>query len=90
MRRLFGLVALVLVAACGGSNDGGITNPPPGKKPDPWITVRVRDQLDTTTRPGRANWRVYEFLTGQDDNKNGYAFQRSISMEERRIDRTTY
>lgn len=82
--------ASIFLAACGGSGgDGGITNPPP-KKPDPWITVRVRDQLDTTTAPGRANWRIYEMLTGPDANRNGVAFQRSISMDERRQDRGTY
>jgi hypothetical protein len=71
----------VILAACGGSTDGGITNPPPTpKKPDPWITVRVRDQLDTTTANGRASWRTYAFLTGQTDNKNGWAFQSSISI----------
>lgn len=89
MRYILAVATLVL-AGCGGSNDGGITNPPPPKKPDPWITVRVRDQLDTTTAPGRANWRIYEMLTGQDANRNGFAFQRSISMAERRQDRSVY
>lgn len=75
--------ALIFLAACGGSGgDGGITNPPPPKKPDPWITVRVRDQLDTTTANGRANWRTYAFLTGQTDNKDGWVFQFSVSMDD--------
>lgn len=84
--------ALFALAACGGSSDsGGITNPPPGqKKPDPWITVRVRNQMDTTTAPGRANWRVYALLTGQDANKNGWAFQASLSMDEVRANRGSF
>jgi hypothetical protein len=50
MRNLL-VSGLFVLAACGGSSDNGITNPPPPKKPDPYVTVRVRDLMDTTTAP---------------------------------------
>lgn len=85
MRFLLAAALLALAACGGGSDKPTIIDPITGKpKPDPWITVRVRNMLDTTTAVGRANWRVYAFLTGQDANKNGYAFQGVLSLSGRR------
>src|SRR4051812_15622888 len=65
MRNLL-VSGLFVLAACGGSSDNGITNPPPPKKPDPYITVRIRNLMDTTTAPGRAHWHIYAMLSGPD------------------------
>lgn len=82
IRSLYLLLALV---ACGGSEDGGITDPPP-KKPDPYVTVRVRNMLDTTTAPGRAQWHVYAMLTGPYDAQNGVSYQGNVGLDDLRLD----
>ena len=79
MRRL-SVFALVLVAACGGS---GITTPP--KKLDPYLTIRVRDLMDTTTAPGRAHWHMYALLTGPYTSLNGISPQGSIGLNDLRL-----
>lgn len=66
------IVLLFVLAGCGGSTDGVITTPPPGgKKPDPYLTIRVLDLMDTTTAPGRAHWHNYILLTGPYTALNG-------------------
>lgn len=77
-------VALV-ISGCGGSTgDDGITDPllPKAKALDPYITVRIRNQLDTTTAAGRAHWRIYALLSGPYTNQNGIAFQGAISLSD--------
>lgn len=76
---------LAVLAACGGSGDGGGITPPPPKKPDPYITVRVQNLLDTTMAPGRAQWHVYALLTGPYDAQNGISPQGAISLEDVRL-----
>jgi hypothetical protein len=88
MRSPFLVGLLTLAAACGGSSGGGsITAPPPVVKPklDPWLTIRVRDLLDTTQAPGRAQWRVYAILTGADVNLHGFGRQAAFSLEDVRL-----
>lgn len=82
------LLAIVLLAACGGSPDEGITNPPPTapKKPDPYITVRLRHMMDTTTAAGRAHWAFYGLITGSDNpGQNGITHQGAISIQDVRL-----
>lgn len=84
MRRpLFGILVLVL-AACGGS-DGGITPPP--KKLDPFITVRFRNLIDTTTAAGRAHWHIYVDITSADPNEAGFQPVGTISLSDIRANR---
>jgi len=87
MKRIISLVALVLIAACGGSgSDGGITTPPPKPKAlDPFLTIRVRDLMDTTTAPGRAHWHIYALLTGPYTGLNGIARQGEVSLIDVRL-----
>lgn len=87
MRNLL-VSGLFVLAACGGSSDNGITNPPPPKKPDPYLAIRVRDMLDTTTAPGRAHWHVFAFLTGPYDRLNGIAQQGNIGLNDMRLNHT--
>jgi hypothetical protein len=54
-------------------------------KLDPWLTIRVRDLLDTTQAPGRAQWRVYAMLTGADINLHGFGRQAAFSLEDVRL-----
>jgi hypothetical protein len=64
MRRLIvGLLITLGALGCGGS--GGITAPPPpGKKAlDPYLTVRMRSQLDTATPGGRSHWHIFLLIT---------------------------
>lgn len=73
----------VLLAACGGTDGGGITNPPPKKtpKPDPYVVVRLRNQMDTTSRAGRAHWAFYGLITNSPNQaQNGVGFQGAISL----------
>jgi hypothetical protein len=81
MRNLL-VSGLFVLAACGGSSDNGITNPPPPKKPDPYITVRVRNLMDTTTAPGRAHWHIYAMLSGPDTARNGVVSQGAIGLND--------
>lgn len=78
MRVLFAGLMLSLMA-CGSSTD--LAKP----KPDPYVTVSVRNQLDTTTRPGRAQWHVYLLLTGPYVGQNGISPQGAISLEDIRL-----
>jgi hypothetical protein len=76
---------LLVLAACGaGSDGGGITPPPPvPKKPDPYITIRVRDLMDTTTLDGRAHWHMWVVLTGAtNENLNGILYQGNIGLND--------
>src|SRR4051812_25303601 len=74
MKKLL-LTTLALAAiACGGSDLP--------KKPDPYLTVRVRNQLDTTTAPGRAHWHTYILLTGPYTALNGVSFQGTFSLSD--------
>lgn len=80
--------ALLILAACGGSSEGGgITNPPPPKpKPDPYITIRLRHQMDTTTAAGRAHWAFYGLITGSSNQaQNGITHQGAISIQDYRL-----
>lgn len=79
--------AILLLSACGGSGDGGgITTPPPvKKKPDPYITIRLRHMMDTTSAAGRAHWTFYGLITGSDNPaQNGITHQGSISLVDYR------
>lgn len=79
MRRLLAFVSLLaIVAACGDSPVTPVQPP----KPDPYITVRVRNGLDTTTAPGRALWRVYALLSGPYVNQNGVSYQGVSSLAD--------
>lgn len=90
MRHLMIVFLTVLLAACG-SDKPTIIDPITGKpKPDPWITVRVRNMLDTTKAPGRADWRVYASLTGEVPTRNGVVFQASMSLAELRQNRGSF
>src|SRR4051812_4548333 len=81
-RTAAGLISLAALVACGGSSsDAGITNPP-AKKPDPFVTVRVRDLMDTMTAPGRAHWHIYALLTGPYTAQNGIANQGNIGLND--------
>lgn len=80
MRRLILGVALV-ASACGGTTEPN----PKARALDPYITVRVRNLLDTTTAPGRAHWHVYALLSGPYTNLNGIASQGAISLEDVRL-----
>jgi hypothetical protein len=73
MKRLFYLVLFSL--AC-------TTSPKP--KPDPFITVRVRDLLDTTTAVGRTHWHIYALLSGPYTAQNGIATQGAIGLNDLR------
>lgn len=82
-RFAFGFL-LVAAVACGGSeSDIGVTDPPPGKKAlDPFLTIRVRNQLDTTKAPGRAAWTIYALLSGPYTNQNGISHQADNSLAD--------
>ena len=83
MRRIAAFVGAVLVVvACGGTTD-------PKKDPaeDPYIAVRVFNGLDTTTRPGRAVWRVYALLSGPQPNQNGIGYVGFYSIGQARLSR---
>lgn len=83
MRRLTFL--LFILAACGENKIVGI-DPITGKpKPDPFLTIRVRNLLDTTTAAGKAHWHVYALLTGPYINQNGIALQGAISLADVRL-----
>jgi hypothetical protein len=78
----------VILAACGGSTDGGITNPPPPPpaKPDPYITIRLRNEMDTTSHAGRAHWAFYGLITGSSNPaQNGITYQGAISIQDIRL-----
>lgn len=89
MRALI-LALCVFSAACGSSAAVDITNPPPPKPKalDPFLTVRMRNQLDTTTSPGRAHWHIYALLSGPYTNQNGISPQGAISLEDVRLGHT--
>jgi hypothetical protein len=74
--------ALLSLAACGGSGNG-ITPAP--KKPDPYVTIRVSDLMDTTTAPGRAHWHAYLMLTGPYTALNGIAYQGNYGLNDRQL-----
>jgi hypothetical protein len=74
---------LALIVACGTSTEPGTTILP--RKLDPYITIRVRDQMDTTTLSGRAHWHIYLLLTGPNVNLNGIAPQGTASLEDIRL-----
>lgn len=85
MRFILGLTLCLM--ACGGSGavDNIITPPPPKKALDPFLTIRMRDMLDTTTAPGRAQWHIYALLTGPYTNQNGIAGQGTLSLADVRL-----
>jgi hypothetical protein len=83
IRRILPFLIAASLAACT-SKDA--TAPITGKpKPDPFVTIRVRDLLDTTTATGRAHWHVYVLLTGPQINQNGIAPQSNISLQDVRL-----
>lgn len=81
MRKVRALALLVL-AACGSATEPVVK---PNPKLDPYFIVRVRNQLDTTTAPGRAHWHIYELFTGPYDRLNGIQNQGAISLEDLRL-----
>lgn len=83
--RIFFATALLILAACGGASDNGVTNPPPPKKPDPYVTIRVRDMMDTTKAPGRGQWHVFAMLTGPYDRLNGISYQGTTGIDDLRL-----
>lgn len=86
MRRVVVFAAAVAVfAACGGSTepDPIVTKP----KPDPWLTIRLANFLDTTTKAGRANWVIYLLLSGPYPNQNGIGTTWTFTMTDARLNR---
>lgn len=82
MRRvLMFLTAVAIVAACGGADPVGPARKP---KPDPYVTVRVRNSLDTTTAPGRAMWHLYVLLSGPQSSQNGVGYQGNFILSDAR------
>jgi hypothetical protein len=78
------LCGLVLaVAACGGGGDGSVVGPP--KKPDPYITVRFQNLIDTTTAAGRANWDIFMDITSADPNLTGFVGAGSTGLDDIRL-----
>lgn len=78
MKRL-SLILLLAALGCGGAAD---IAPPDSRKPDPYLTIRVRNLLDTTTAAGRAHWHIYALLTGPYINQNGIGFQGTNSLAD--------
>jgi hypothetical protein len=76
-RQLF-LGILFAVVACGGTTEPIKQQP----KLDPVITIRLRDQLDTTTAPGRAQWHTYVLLSGPYNDQNGISNQGTITLDD--------
>lgn len=76
---------LLVVAGCGGPDGGGVTPPPVGKKPDPFLTVRIRNQLDTTKATGQAQWHMFTMLTGPYNSLNGITGAGNISWQDVRL-----
>jgi hypothetical protein len=74
--------ALVLAAACSGSSTQPGTKAP---ALDPYITIRVLNHLDTTTKAGRASWRVFALLSGPQVNQNGLAPQGTYTITDARF-----
>ena len=79
MRRLVAfLMAVAVVTACNGTTD-------PEKKAraeDPYITVRVTNNLDTTTAPGRTPWRIYALIYSEQVNQQGFAYSGSMTLTD--------
>src|SRR6267378_1260456 len=69
MRR-FLLLALVLV---GCSNSVA-----PRPRPDPFVTVWVRDQYDSTSARGQSTWTTFVILSGPVATQNGWGQQGSL------------
>lgn len=88
MRRRLGVltVAVIAVLACSKGATAPIVTKAP--KPDPYITIRVRDNLDTTTAAGRAAWRIYLFLSGPLVGSNGISGKGSINLTDVRLGHT--
>lgn len=87
MWRSIGLVVATLCAvACGGKNS--ITQP--SKAVDPAISIRVLDQLDTTTAAGRASWVVFPLFYSADPNQTGVGYTGSIGLSDLRAGRTLH
>jgi hypothetical protein len=86
MRKIICLLSLAVMAACGSSTEPAPVGP---RKPDPYLTVRVRDQLDTTTAVGRTHWHIYSLLSGPNVNLNGVSPQGSISLQDLRTNHST-
>lgn len=86
MRALL-VLSVLLLGACGGDAGNGITPPPPpAAKPDPFITIRLRNELDTTSRAGRAHWAFYGLITGSPNPaQNGITYQGAISIQDIRL-----
>jgi hypothetical protein len=81
--RLLTVAALLGLAACGSGNN---ITPPPGKPAlDPFLTVRIRDQLDTTKAAGKADWQLYYLLTGPEINQNGIGGLGSLNFTDVRL-----
>lgn len=89
--RAFLILSVLGIVACGGGgkDGGGIVTPPPAAKPDPFITIRLRNQLDTTSRAGRAHWAFYGLITGSPNPaQNGITHQGAISLQDVRLGHT--
>lgn len=89
MKRLSLLLALTLMA-CGGSGDGTTPLPKPPAKPDPYVTVRVRDMLDTTVTPGRSAWHLYAILTSPEVGQNGVSGQGALTFDDVRFNHNVH
>lgn len=85
MQIIKATLLLLALSACGRSNPTAAPPAPPPPKPDPYLAVNVRDQLDTTTAIGRTQWHLYAVLTGPYTAQNGIAYQGNTSLQDIRL-----
>jgi len=83
MRKLSLFVLTLAIAACGGSGGNSIVIAP--KKPDPYITVRFRNLIDTTTAAGRADWHIFMDITSADPNQVDFVAVGAIGLNDLRL-----
>lgn len=79
------VVVAVLAFACNSPNAPRVdTTGTHVRKPDPFLTIRVRNLMDTTTKEGRAHWHLYAILTGPQINQNGVSPQGNFDLDDYR------
>lgn len=65
MRTLFLSALTMVLAACGNG-----TGP---RKPDPYLVLRIKDNLDPQSTMGKSDWHLFLFLEGPYNAQNGIA-----------------